>query len=79
MNQIKSRKDISTANKEFMSEKLGKIEAEQEELTLQASNVDKKILKLQVEKKKFADQKKFKDASKAQNEIKDFQQNLETM
>ena len=58
-------------NREFLGEKLAKIDAENNSLTLELGNLEKKISHLEQDKKKFAGQKKFKEAQKAQQEIKD--------
>ena len=52
-------------NKEYLGERISKMDTECEELQHQITHIEKKIIKLQAEKKKFAELKKFKDASKA--------------
>lgn len=49
-------------NREFLGEKLAKIDAENNSLTLELGNLEKKISHLEQDKKKFAGQKKFKEA-----------------
>lgn len=49
-----------------MAERLAKADAELEELNQTINGCDKKIQKLEKEKKKAATEKKFKEASKAQ-------------
>ncbi len=55
------------------------MDAECEEFSHQITHMEKKIIKLQAEKKKAAEQKKFKEASKAQQEIKEFQTQIEAL
>lgn len=57
-----------------MLERQTRVEAENNTLVIDLSNLDKKIATLEQDKKKFAGQKKFKEAQKAQQEIKDNQQ-----
>lgn len=77
INQLKTKRDNALGNKDYVLEKLAKVDAECEELHHQIVTNEKKVVKLELEKKKAAAQKKFKEASKAQNEIKDFTQLLE--
>lgn len=72
INQFKIKRDNMVANKEYINEKLAKIDTECEELTHQATTCEKKIAKLEKEKKNAAAAKKFKEASKAQSEIKEY-------
>ena len=48
-----------------------KLDQETEDQESQIQSNIKKLLKLDTEKKKFASAKKFKDAAKCQNEIKE--------
>lgn len=59
-------------HKEYVLEKLAKVDAEYEEHQTQISTNEKRVAKLEQEKKKAAAQKKFKEAGKAQQEIKEF-------
>ena len=72
INSLKIKRENAQNNKEYVLEKLAKTDAEVEDLNNQINNYEKKISKLEQEKKKAAAQKKFKEASKAQSEIKDF-------
>lgn len=74
---MKSKKENSSNNKEYITEKMAKVDAECEELQTQIMTNEKRIAKLEQEKKKAAAQKKFKEASKAQQEIKEFTTQLE--
>jgi hypothetical protein len=50
-----------------------RVDAEIEELTQEVTQSDLKVMKLELEKKKAALAKKFKEASKAQADIKEAQ------
>lgn len=50
--------------REFIQERLAKLELELDEFESQAQSHMKKLIKLDLEKKKFAAAKKFKDAGK---------------
>lgn len=65
INQMKIKKDNAVANKDYILEKIARIDSECEDLQTQINQKEKKIGKLTAEKKKAADQKKFKEASKA--------------
>ena len=77
INSLKIKRENAQNNKEYVLEKLAKTDAEVEDLNNQINNYEKKISKLEQEKKKAAAQKKFKEASKAQAEIKDFTTEME--
>lgn len=77
INQLKIKKDNAIANKEYTNEKLTKLDADLEELQTSVTSYEKKIGKQEQEKKKAAAAKKFKEAAKAQQEIKDLTTLLE--
>ncbi len=62
---MKIKRENAHANKDYIVERLSKMESECDELQHQITHGEKKIIKLTAEKKKAADQKKFKEASKA--------------
>ena len=57
--------------REFIQDRLSKLDLELDEFETQVQSNSKKLTKLEAEKKKFAAAKKFKDAGKCQAEIKD--------
>lgn len=65
LNGLKARRDNLAAGREFVAERLARTEAEIEELAGTMSLCEKKITKYTLEKKKAAEQKKFKEAAKA--------------
>jgi|LauGreDrversion4_2_1035121.scaffolds.fasta_scaffold83550_2 hypothetical protein len=65
LNQLRGKRENLIGNKEFTVERLSKAEAVIEELKQFIDDCEKKIAKLEQEKKKAAALKKFKEASKA--------------
>ena len=59
--------------KESVTDKLVKVDTHIEELSSIVAQCDIKVQRLEIEKKKAAAAKKFKEASKAQADIKDAQ------
>lgn len=57
--------------REFIQDRLLKLESELDDFETQTQANVKKLVKLDLEKKKFAAAKKFKDAGKCQQEIKE--------
>ena len=57
--------------REFIQDRLAKLDLELDEFETQVQSNSKKLTKLETEKKKFAAAKKFKDAGKCQAEIKE--------
>ena len=72
INTLKTKRENTINNRDYLQEKQGKVDAEFEELQHLITTNEKKITKLEQEKKKAAAQKKFKEAAKAQSEIKEF-------
>lgn len=64
INGLKTKRDNTIANREYIQDKQAKVEAEFEDLQTQLLNCEKKIAKLEQEKKKAAAGKKFKEAAK---------------
>ena len=77
ISQLRTKRDNAVGHKEYVLEKLAKVDAECEEHQTQIMTNEKRVAKLEQEKKKAAAQKKFKEAGKAQQEIKEFSQQLE--
>ena len=57
--------------REFILERLGKLDLETEEQSSSIQQNGQKLTRLEGEKKKFAQAKKFKEAGKCQAEIKE--------
>lgn len=64
------QKQISQG-REFLTERVVKLESELEDFDQEQQGNTKKLAKLENEKKKFALAKKFKDAGKCQQELKE--------
>lgn len=67
---VQERKQI-TQGREFLMERIVKLESELDDFEQEIQTNNNKQLKLEAEKKKYAAAKKFKDAGKCQNELKD--------
>lgn len=71
INGLNAQRDQIINGKELFKIKITKLEGEIDELNQNIDACDKKLIRLEKDKKKFAADKKFKEAGKCQNEIKE--------
>ena len=71
INGLNAQREQIINGKELFKVKITKLEGEIDELNQNIDACDKKLIRLEKDKKKFAADKKFKEAGKCQNEIKE--------
>ena len=69
--ELQTEKKSIEKKKEFIQDRLSKLEQELADFEINTQANINKLVKLDLEKKKFAAAKKFKDAGKCQQEIKE--------